>query len=428
MTRYQRWLCLLVAALPAVGPVLLIHRYGVDFHYGDEWDPGWTGLIVGIHNYGFSWTNLFVQNNVHRQVVPRLLLLLTNPLTHWNNIAVLYMGWVWACVISLTVLAMIRRTVGRDGKFIAIWFLCNLLIFSPGQFEAWLWGIAIDQWMLTAFLFLSFSVATSSLAARIKVPLCLLLATAATYCFGNGVLAWPLTGLLLLWPTAGVTPGNRKGAAAVWGAGCLLCLGFYFFHFTRVTEHRPSAAISDILLYNLMFMSGAFANATTYPLIPANAVIGAVMFAMLLAAAGYCVWAWKSGRRQLCDRMLVWFMVAGYAVLSGLFASLMRSGYGAQEALTSRYTEFAVYLPVALVNLAAIIAADRRSLRPTRPNNPWIQFSAGSVAALILIHVLSLPHALHGAWEMCFTCRQGKAALLLANVLPDNPAISPLVH
>jgi hypothetical protein len=124
--------------------------------------------------------------------------------------------------------------------------------------------------------------------------------------------------------------------------------------------------------------------------------------------------------------MWVWFMVAGYAVLSGLVASFSRAGYGAQQAVSSRYIAFAVYLPVALVNLVAIIAADQRS-RPNRGDGFWIRLPACLAMVLVLLHLLALPAAIHESWETRFNRRQGKAALLMADVLPDNPGISELV-
>ena len=301
VTRLSPWFWVL-AALPALGPLFLIKRYAVDFHYWDEWGPGWSGLFVRVHNHQFTLADLFVQNSEHRQVLPRLWLLLTNPLTHWNNITVLVMGWVGACVISIMVLLLTRRTVPQRGKIPAIWFLCNLLIFTPCQYEIWLWGIGIDQWMLTALMFFSFVIAGSALRPGIKVPTCLVLAAAAPFCFGNGILAWPLTGLLLFWPGAAELPRRiKRPAAAIWIVGCLLCVGGYFYHYSKPpppADYHGHVGILDILLYNLTFMGGAFTNATNYPMILACATVGGLMLAMLIGAAAYFAWAWRSGRRE----------------------------------------------------------------------------------------------------------------------------------
>ncbi len=318
----------MLAVLPAAGPLLLIHRYGVDFHRYDEWDPGIAGLFVKFHNHQATLADLFVQNNEHRIVVPRLLLLLTNPLTHWNNFAVLLMGWACACVTSLVVLALIRKSLATHARILPIWFCCNLLIFSPLQFEIWLWGIGLDQWMLTAILFLSFLIAISRLPLPSKLALCIVLAAASTYCFGNGLLAWPLTGILLLWSVRADLDRPKKSAAVfAWIAACLLCVGFYFHHYIAPpssAKYSGGIGILDRLLYNLVFMGSPFAHAIHYSATVACAVLGAVMFAMLLSLAAYFARAWTTGRKQLCDRMIVWFIVAAYALLSGLMASFSR--------------------------------------------------------------------------------------------------------
>jgi hypothetical protein len=431
MRNLSRWFCWAIATLPAIGPLLLIDKYGVDFHYWDEWDSGFAGLFVKIHNHQATIADLFAQNNEHRQVIPRLLLLLTNPLTHWNNFAVLLMGWACACTTSLSVLSMIRRSVTANARIPVIWFLCNLLIFSPLQYEIWLWGIGLDQWMLTAILCLSFLAAISRIPLWPKLALCTLLAAAANYSFGNGLLAWPLIGLLLLWSVAGdLTTAKKWVVACAWAAGCLVCVGFYFHRYVQPPHwgsYSNHVGFLNVIFYNFVFMGSPFAHSINHSVTLECAVVGASMFAMLLVLAAYFIRAWRGDRRELSNRMFVWFIVAGYAVLSGLVASLSRAGYGAEQATSSRYIAYAVYLPLALVVLLPIVAADQRSISPNRYRHFWNYTPVALAFALVLLQGLALPKVLDACWAMRLTQRQGKAALLLAYVLPDNPAIPDLV-
>ena len=107
-------------------------------------------------------------------------------------------------------------------------------------------------------------------------------------------------------------------------------------------------------------------------------------------------------------------------------ASVFRAGYGPQQALSSRYITFAVYIPIALLNIIPIIAEDLREISATIRRyldaNPRLarRVHARSIFPdvsgrdpLLLLHALR--------------CRQGKATLLMVNVLPDNPLIADTV-
>ena len=109
--RWTRWLWISLAASPAIVPLILIYLFGVNFHFLDEWNPCMAGLFVKAHQHQFTLADLFAQNNEHRDVIPRLLLLATNPITHWNNYAVLVMEWAIVLATSLIILNFMRRTL-----------------------------------------------------------------------------------------------------------------------------------------------------------------------------------------------------------------------------------------------------------------------------------------------------------------------------
>jgi hypothetical protein len=425
--RFVRWSCTLLAVLPALGALLLIQKYGVNFHFVDEWDPGLAGLFVRVHEHRFTLGDLFVQQNEHRQAVPRMILLLTNPLTHWNNFAVLVMGWLAVCATSLVLLSLIRRTSGRgDARTLFIWLLCNLLLFSPLQYESWLWGVSLGQWLLNLFVILSFWMVGAPIRASIKFPICFLLAVAGTFSLGNGILMWPLMAILfLLAPELSVN--SKKGILVAWIGTCAMAVGLYFRHYAR-PAHAASGAYSasalGILHYNLAFFGAAFAfPADVDTAVTACTIVGTVMLLLLASAAIYYLRAAVQGRRDVCARMLPWFLVALYGILSGFLASLFRAGYGPQQALSSRYVSFAVYIPIALANLVPIVTDDVRIVRPQTDHGRWKKICALSAGAAIALYLLTYPSAMKGASDLRLFRRQGKAMLLLAGILPNDPLL-----
>ncbi|MGD1278333.1 MAG: hypothetical protein ABR964_14065 [Tepidisphaeraceae bacterium] len=444
-TSRTRWLALLLAASPAIFPLVLILRYGVDMPFWDEWDPGLAGMYIKAHQHQLTLADLLAQHNEHRVLIPRLLYLLLNTATHWNDVGDLVFAWGIVCCTSLCVLWLIHKTAGqtddqapslsggfafRDGRTIFLWFLCNLLIFSPDQSENWLWGIGLANQVPTLLLFLALVIACSSLPMGWKLGICTVVAVAAIYSSGNGILCGPLVALVLAGSSRQLLKTHRWTMATCL-AVFLAAIGLYFIHYTEPTHagaHNMSSDPTAIFLYTLVFVGGPLCTGTQYPPVPAGITIGSALLFLLAAMAGYCLYARRTGRRELADRMIVWLAVAGYGLLSGFIASFFRAGIGTQQALSSRYVSYALYVPLALVMLLPAVFADlsrRQALGTTRL---WIQAPGVLIAAMIVLHVLCFAPSLrfYPIWRM--DRRQAKATLLLAKVLPGNPQIKSLIY
>jgi hypothetical protein len=442
-TSTTRWLGALLAASPAIVPLVWIYRYGVNFHFRDEWMPDIAGALVKAAHHHLTLADVLAQHNEHRIVIPRLFLLLIAPLTHWNNFATLLFEWAILCLTSLLVLRLCRQTVrdsarphspadarGLGGRTLWIWFLCNLLIFTPTQAETLLWGMLMANVMASFFVLLGIVVACSSMRYWIKLPISVLAALAATYSSGNGILAWGLVGVLLIWPAAWNDYRTRKAAVAVWIAACLLGLGLYFVGYVRpphvVSTYSPSAR--NIVLYTLAFSGSAFAKVPRVPPLLFGVIVGSILLAILLFAAGYFVYGWVHEQRLLCDSILIWLAVAGYGVLSGLLAAFFRAGITAEWALWSRYVSYGLYVPLAVIPLVLILLDHLQKTIHLRDSKIRIQLSAALLALLLVLQTLSFPWSVKWGRSNRLDRREAKAALLLANIFPDNPQLAATVY
>src|SRR6476660_6013776 len=151
MRKWVRGVLLAAAFLPAIFPLALILKYGVDFPFWDEWDPDIAGIYIKAHQHQLTFGDLVKQHNEHRILVPRLAYLALNSITHWNGIDELLFEWLMVCATSLGILWLCVHTLSPDrrvtGRVIFLWFVCNLLIFSPAGWENWLWGIGVENVM-----------------------------------------------------------------------------------------------------------------------------------------------------------------------------------------------------------------------------------------------------------------------------------------
>jgi hypothetical protein len=61
-----RWLWFALAISPALAPLYLILRFGVDFHYFDEWMPDIARVFIKAHEHELTLADILAQHNEHR--------------------------------------------------------------------------------------------------------------------------------------------------------------------------------------------------------------------------------------------------------------------------------------------------------------------------------------------------------------------------
>ena len=418
------WLWFMAAASPALLPLWLILRDGVDVHFWDEWDPTWAGMFVKAFHHQLTFGDLVGQHNEHRMLVPRLIWLAMAPFTHWNNIDDLLLGWCVLCVTSLGLLWLCRRTAA--GGWAVRWFICNLLLFTPAQDQSILSGMGVPHMLVPAFMIIAFIVVFSAAPQWLKVILCLLLASAATYTNGNGALCWPLAGVLVAWSDSWNELKAKKWFLAALGIGFVVNVVLYLIHFKTpgptVAPGLPGTAAQTIQYY-LVFLGNPFLAGGTSPPTTTALVMGLVMLLLLLTAAGYFLYGWRWGARELCGRMLPWLAVAGFAVCTAALVTNARGGLGADQALQTRYVTSSLYLPIALVNLLPLICQDLRRRSAAGAGLFWAQVPAFLAAGLTMVQLMCMGPAIETCDHWRTFQRGVKAAVLLIDVIPYNPQL-----
>jgi hypothetical protein len=413
-TRY-RCLGFIAAALPALLPLWLILHDGVDTHFWDEWDPDWAGMYIRAHNHQLKFSELFKQHNEHRMVVSRLISLILNHFDQWNNIHLLIVGWIAVCITSLGFLALCRQTARETSIF--RWFLCNLLLFSPVQIQNWLWGAGPPYFLAPMFIILAFVIIGSNFRDSAKVLSCILLGTAAIFSNGNGALSLPLCGLLLVWRGSWQEMKSRLRIAAILVLACGILAGLYLIHFKQPDFNGASGyggSLRDMAVYFLTFLGNPFGGVVAAKMaILMSQICGAAMLAIFCLSIGYFFIAWSKNEEDVCRRMLPWIAVGTFAICSAILATHARSKFGPQQAMESRYVTSSLYLPIALVNLIYLICGKLAEIRkPAR---------AVAATGIILLQLLCIPAALADGEQWRASQRDAKAAILLVNILPDNP-------
>jgi hypothetical protein len=255
------------------------------------------------------------------------------------------------------------------------------------------------------------------------------LLTAATYTCGTGILGWAMVMPLLAWSRSWAQLKARTWMMVAFVGALVINVSLYFVGFNRPDAAAGAQAYSASLWqridYALVFCGSPFAVSNGFEFQTGSRIFGSAMLLLAAGCAVYFLFIWL-GRRdyELGCKMLVWFALAGFAVASAAIASLYRAGYGVEQAFSSRYITFALWLPVALVNLIPMVCADlsrRAGERGWKLDRILAQAPAALMGALILLDAISITPATYGAARTESARRRGRAMLQLIQVTAENP-------
>jgi hypothetical protein len=406
----------------------LISRYGVDIPYADEWL--WTPFLSKAHEHSLTVADFFEQHNEHRYFFPKLLLLILAPLTAGNTKGAMFFSLGLVGMTSAALWYLLNRTVPiTASKKLLLLTLLNLILFSPVQSENWMWGYQFVLFFSNLLLGAGICVSISRRSLRTKFVLCLAIAAVATFSFGGGILAWPLTFPLALALESSL--GKRK--IIVWLSAWLCAAGaavaLYFFHYTKPPEHPPLFASShpgDYFLYVTTFLGGHLSKADLTKSILVAAENGTLL---LLLYLGGLFWTIRSHDADFRKKMLPWLGLGGFAILNAFLAAATRIGFGVNQALDSRYTTFSLFISLSVIGMFAVTTTTRLNSGANRPalGLKWIGIAwllTACPTLLLISHLNACWWGIDSMQQSRISRLHGKAALLFANVLDAGPAYS----
>lgn len=426
-------LALAVTAAAPLALVVLVVQNWVDIPYMDDWALADT--ISRHHEGTLCFKYLAAQHNESRTLFPRLIVVGLSLVSRWDVrwqmcLSLLFAAFTYGGLWLLVRRSMVERSLQRH----VIFLLMSLLVFSPVQWANWLWGIQIVAFIPPLLLTIGLLVNTSPHALWVKSILTSILAFVATYSFANGMILWlliaPPAFLPLLKPRA--ARDTRALAALGWyTVAAVASIGFYFYDYHTPAGKPPLSHVlndpSAAAAYYLSWMGN--------PLIPRGSalssamrqVVGGLLLAIWLTGVGVAV------RRSRCaeavaprSRAYPWIMLGLYSILSGMVATVGRSGFGLEQATESRYTTFALPLVVAAVGLGAeLFGWCRREFQRTR--GACATTGYGMIVLLLALHGQAVTASLPFMRDMSSHLRRVKTALLLHRIAPDD-AILRTIH
>jgi hypothetical protein len=413
------WLPAASTAIPALLLFVQIIQNWVNIPYWDEW-----GLIaqlrVSLQDGTLVPLDLFAQHNDSRFVLPQLLLLPLARLTHWDVRAEMVAIFAAACLIWRVLWSLLGLIENLPrGARVGCLLVCNCLLFSPIQHETWLWGINFSLVLPPLLLLLSLRVNLSARSLPAKIGLTILLCFASTFSNANGMGNW-----LLAFPGFLHERGRTDRRWLWYGVYLAAAIGTLFLFFWDYRSHLSLSPLFESPALLLKYFFCWLGAPLALPLGSSAWIAGVCLFSIFLALSGAALlWPESDQRRKIG---FAFTAIGCYAVLAGAATALGRVGLLFEWALGSRYTTFSIYLPIAVIGLAALYfsrADDRGAPRRKRSR----EFAAGLVVIGILAS--SLDTYQQGMRGMVWTKRhraRGRAALLFSEILPSNPDLKIL--
>jgi hypothetical protein len=421
------WLLSILAVAPALVAFRIQKKHWINIPIWDEWDT--PGLALLRYAQGrLTWADLFSQHNESRKVVPRLIHIAIASMAGWDVRQGMALTFLAACALSGLCLFYLRHGGSKfAARVLFAWFIINLLLFAPSQYENFLCGFTFEILIPFLGLFGCCAVNLSGRSLPGKVACNSLLALLATYTFAHGMLLWAF-GIPL--PTANDRMQRKGGLLLSYGAYlaiAVLSVGCYFVGYRRPEILPPPASVGQVPQL-LEFICAWLGMVLRWP--GANVRLVGAVAALLIAAAlaGSLFVLWTNRKRWRV--YYPWLLLLGFSLCSGAMTAVGRINIGIDSVFNTlfngfsglRYNLTSVFAYVGTVGLFSRLYEDRACFRPR-------VVAYGRTGLAIGCTLLG------AAWLAMFADerirvdqfqanrKRARTAVIWSNVIPDNPEI-----
>ncbi|MEM7794675.1 MAG: hypothetical protein AAF579_09510 [Cyanobacteria bacterium P01_C01_bin.118] len=427
---------------PPIFIFIFIWHFGVDMPLRDQFDtPG--KAIIEFSKGTLSFNDLIAQHNESRKFFPRLTFIALSQLTGWNTRYEMFLSWIISCGIYWNVLQLAKHTLGKGRPiFKALGILViGLFIFSPAQYQNWLWGIQpitfVPAWALTSCI----AVFYSQMSLGLIFLTCSVVCTIATFSYANGILTWVLViPIIVISGKWRLFPWSRRRILFLFGwLGMALLSALLYFHDYAKPGHHPSFlyAITHPIKSAIYFLSFLGLPLSGGLGVIGSAMIGAVSILLFIF---FCVRVFSTSKDRFLYKALGWLTLAAYTLLSALITTSGRVGFGVEQSLAGRYVTFVIPLYVAICGLFCVWISyagkpfQFKELTLSEKPQKKGFLSSKSISFVVCLFVFlsmywhSSAHALDMAYITKLNASYGKTCLMFLAELPDKDCIEKYVY
>ncbi len=393
MTRWVRIAFLLLAFSPAVLSGVIVANFAVEVPVWDDLER--ATLLQKWTDGSLDWHYVYSPHIEHRMTVPRLITLTSASLGDGSLLT--EQAVVFGIVVATAILVylLLRQTFAdRPPLVYALTFVANVLLFSPLQWETFLYAIQTSFVVPPFGLCLALWALNARFGYVAKFAVCFLAAVLASNSFSHGVLLWGVVFAAVALQQRFGTARVRVSFLAAWLLVTAAVLVPHFtvdgyvntsdFAYVEKGERAPGLSLSTLpdripraVQFFAAIVGSPLARTTVLDPRAVAPYAAAILLGLFGLAAARALWRRRDA--QLWDRWLPWLAVGGYAVVVSTAPAIGRSAllkwsYG----LVPHYLTVSTYLLLANVVLVALLVEDLRE----RARHPWLRSGLPRAAAL----------------------------------------------
>ena len=414
----------LLVVIPALALGFLLWKYGVNCPFMDEWDT--PGLDLVRFNLGeLNFDRLIRQHNESRKFFPRLLFIYLSR-SIWNPRIGMLFSLLLSCLTTFNIYYLSKLTLKDSAARTVCVILASMLIFSPMQWENWLWGLQMITFIPIAAITSALVIISTQTPLIVKLLASAGLATCATFSFANGIISW-----VVIFPALYLVASKSRRSLAMVSAGWLLFFSAnvaVYFHDYHSPEHHPSFMDALVIPFqSIAYYLSFLGSPLGIHQLGLNQILG-LGICLLIALSGLYLFFVN---RHLFVRLLPWISILSYTLISGALTTAGRVGFGVEQSLVSRYVTFSTYGIVPLIYIMAIVVGD---IKARSPKIKSIYDKLAKYIPRIALTVLILLYPLNfarGVRAMDVTHQDrlyGKSCLTLINIIPDRECITNQIY
>ncbi len=289
----------------------------------------WTSISDVLSDKGGFSSNIsdwIVRNNEHYVLLPKLVYAANIVMTGGNNVGLSFFAWFMALMQVFLLYRFIP--VKKDQYpflFTVLLFVIAAFVFSPRQAHNWILGMSGVAWISANFFSISALVSLQQYArtgqkADVIKTIGLSICAVATYSTSLALFPTLIVAIFLL-------KLNRLDQIMI-ATFSLLILGIYFTTYSTPSYHPPiERSFLALATYFLAFIGALFTVQLNYALI--------IGFLGLMSSVYFIFYIYK--KQTGWTGILLWVFIQLYACGNAAMAGLARSGFGVEQAFSSRY-------------------------------------------------------------------------------------------
>ncbi len=393
LEKHWFYLALLV---PVAFTSYLVCAYGVNVPFIDDWTI--VPTLQHIHEHTFRISDLWAQHYEHRIFFSNLVTVLLAQVTRWNLFVEMLLNLVLNCGILLLLCRYIYKAAKTRVLCITATLATSVILFSPVQWENWLWGWQIG-WSMCIFFGLSalllLDSTTSWSTSRWRFALAAVCCVIATYSLGSGILFWAAGAVQLL--------GQRYNArrTALWGAIAVASAVLYVYRYHyAASDLSTQLPLAEYVRFFFSYIGS--------PLV--HTVTTATAFGLILSILTLLIMHVARVRQKISiTRLALPLGLIMFVIFSDVITTISRVPIsGSEGALYSRYVSASCLLIIALLLMLIQMRLHKKV---------WL----ATVIALVL---LLLPNYWYGATKLIQKGHDSRASA--ACLRQPNPTIECL--